>query len=200
MKILKLLIYIIILILFPHSNEKILADEGLSGLLEGIRSKYGDLPGFVVAYNLEMKTSSLDLLGEQMSDLATGKIYFKPPHFLMLKQETPKQETMIADGKIFWYYIPQKKQVYKSPLEKSGKVLRLISDIFQGLKKVDESFNVVRSSHDKEGEQRLKLTPNPPWLEIDYVYIIVAETNFSIRVVETHDHAGYINKFTFGSF
>lgn len=139
------------------------------------------------------------MLGEQMkTDLATGRIHFRPPYSLRIQQETPKTEAVITDGDTLWWYIPQKKQVYRYPSDRAGRELRLLGEIFQGLRQVSESFVVVQSGLGTKGEYQLKLIPNPPWLQIDHIKLLVVRGDFYIRVVEIHNYIGSITRFTLG--
>ena len=93
--------------------------DNLSGILEGIRNKHNHLPGLTVNYTREVITRSMSMLGKQVKgDLATGRIYFRPPYFLRLEQKTPQTEAIIADGETLWWYIPQKKQAHQYPFRK----------------------------------------------------------------------------------
>ena len=175
------------------------AEDQLSKVLDGVLDRYGQLPGLAVTYEREVITKSMAMLGMQTKkDLATGRIYFKAPHFLRLEQETPRPETVINNGDVLWWYIPQKKEVYKYPAQKLGREMQVLNDIFQGLKKVRDSFDVKLVADSKEGYE-LKLTPNPPWEQIEYVVLRVDTVDFHIRVVESHDYLGGLTIFTLGN-
>lgn len=191
--------FIILLSISVSQPNPVYANHKLSEILDGIRKRYGHLPGLTISYKREIITKSMAMLGEQMSrDLASGKIHFKPPYLLRIQQETPRSEVVITDGKTLWWYIPQKKQVYRHPANKSAQELRLLSDIFQGLREVEESFVSELSSLDNEGEYQLKLIPNPPWPQIEQVNLIVKKGDFHIRVVEIHNYLGSITRFILG--
>ena len=171
-------------------------DDPLARILEGVREKYRDMPGFSVPYEREIITRSMALLGDDMkSDLATGRIYFKPPHYLKVQQESPRNEEVITDGNTIWWYIPQQKQVYRYPSNQLGQELGVLSDIFQGLKEAEESFHVVLQGKDERGFQQMELHPDPPWSQLDHIKISVDEDNYSIRVVEIHNYVGGITRF-----
>lgn len=171
----------------------------LSAILKGIRSKYGHLPGLTVPYEREIITKSMALLGEPVkTDLATGHFFFKPPHYLKVQQETPRPETVIADGHTLWWYIPQKKQAYRYPSDKVGQELRLLSDIFLGLKKVEENFDVILEGDDSQERYRIKLNPNPPWPEIKVINLSVDKKDYAIRVVEIYNTFGGVTRFNLG--
>ena len=192
--------FMMLLLIFLSPLNLVRADDQLAVILEGIREKYGSLPGLNVLYEREIISKSMVLLGDQKNgDLATGRIYFKPPHFLKVAQETPKPEAVITDGDTLWWYIPYKKQVYRYPSHKLGQELRLLGDIFQGLREVEESFEVILlEDGDNEGKHQLRLTPNPPWPQIDHINLSIDKGDYPIRMVEIHNYIGSITIFTLG--
>jgi outer membrane lipoprotein-sorting protein len=189
----------ILLWLFLWQSQPVVANDQVSKVLEGVRKNYGHLPGLTVTYKREILTKSMAMLGETTKgDLATGRFYFKPPYFLKVQQETPKVETVISDGKTLWWYVPHKKQVYQYPSDKLGKELRLLSDIFHGLRKVEEGFDVTLTADDPKEGYHLKLTPNPPWPEIQYINLLVVHGSYAIRVVENYNYLGGVTRFILG--
>ena len=192
-------IYMILISIFLTSSSPVMADDQLSGILEGIKKMYGNLPGLSVTYKREIISSSMAMLGDQMKgDLATGQIYFKPPHFLRVQQETPKEEAVITDGDTLWWYIPEKKQVHRYPSHQLGQELRLLGDIFQGLRGVEESFQVIQTDIGNKKIHQLKLIPNPPWEQIDYITLSVNLGDCHIRILEIHNYIGGMTRFILG--
>jgi outer membrane lipoprotein-sorting protein len=190
-------LFLLLICLWPGSL--VIADVQLSEILEGVRKRYGPLPGLSLSYEREIITRSMAMLGGSMdADLATGQIHFKPPSFLKVQQETPKLETISTDGHILWWYIPHKSQVYRYPSHELGKELRLLSDIFHGLRAVEESFDVILIGFDEKGDHHLKLIPNPPWAEVHHIMLSVSQKDYTIRKVEIHDQIGGITRFILG--
>jgi outer membrane lipoprotein carrier protein len=174
------------------------AEEQLSQILGGIKKRYAQLEGLSVPYKREIVTKSMALLGNQMkADVATGRIFFKPPHFLKVQQETPTPEDLITDGNLLWWYIPQKHQAHRIPSSKLGNELRLLADIFQGLRGVEESFVVVLVGEDEKG-LTLELTPNPPWPDVHHINLSVNPKDFLIHRVEVYDPIGGVTRFYLG--
>jgi outer membrane lipoprotein carrier protein len=139
------------------------------------------------------------LLGETADrDLASGRIYFKPAHHLRIEQEEPRPESVVSDGETLWWYLPHKKQVYRYPSQKLGQEIRLLGDILQGLKAVEERFDVRVEEDDSEGNHRLRLTPNPAWEQLDHINLFVAPEEFCIRMVEIYNILGSVTRFTLG--
>ena len=179
-------------------SSPIMAGDQASVILEGIRERYGPMSGLSSTYRREILSRSMAMLGDRNGgDLATGLIYFKPPYFLKIKQETPKPEIITTDGNILWWYIPHKKLVYRYPSNKLGRELRLLGDVFQGLREVEENFQVTLLEAEKKGAFRLMLKPVPPWPETDHINLTVTRDNYSILAVEIHNLLGNITKFDF---
>jgi outer membrane lipoprotein-sorting protein len=193
----KAITMISLLMLFQSGQA--FAGDDLSKILEGIRGKYGHLPGLTIDYTREVVTRSMSMLGNQIKgDLATGKIYFKPPYSMRLEQKTPEPETIIADGKILWWYVPQKKSAHKYSFKEFGKELRLLSDIFRGLTKVEENFKVEMGLRNERGEYQIQLSPDPPWQEINRI-ILTVTPEYKIGVVNIFNQLGGITRFTLDS-
>jgi len=171
------------------------AKGDLQDILNGIQKNYGGLPGLSLSYSREVITRSMSMLGDQVKgDLATGKMFFKPPYFLKLEQATPKQETVIANEDTIWWYTPEEKRVYKYPA-KEFKELRLLSDIFRGLIQVEERFEVALLEPNEEGEYQVELKPKLPWQNIDRIILSVTSTH-TLRMVNIHYQLGSVTLFT----
>lgn len=188
-----------LLLVFLSPASVATADMQLSEILAGVQKRYGDLPGLSIPYKREIITRSMALLGGSMdADMASGHIHFKPPKFLKVQQDTPKQETIISDGNTLWWYIPHKSQAYRYPSHQLGKEIQLLNDIFRGLRAVEESFDVMLMEMDEKGGYQLKLIPNPPWAEIHHIMLSVSQGDDTIRKVEIHNQIGGITRFILG--
>jgi len=175
-------------------------EEPLQTILDGLKEKYGHLSGLKVDYTREIITRSMSLLGSQAEgDRAEGHIFFKPPHFLRLEQKRPAEETVLTDGAVLWWYIPEKNEVHKYDAGKFGKELGLLSDIFRGLVRVGERFDVTRLPEKEPDSVRLQLVPVPAWEEIDRI-VIALTPGHDIRAVEIHNLLGTVTRFKLGRF
>lgn len=173
-----------------------LARDDLTDILQGIRKKYGDLPGLTLSYSREVITKTMTMLGDQFKgDLATGRMFFKPPYFLKLTQGTPKPETIISDENTIWWYIPDEKRVYKSSAKEFGRELMLLSDIFRGLIQVRERFQVTLLETNELREYQIELRPNTQWENIDHI-ILTVTAEYGIRIVGIHYQLGSVTLFT----
>jgi outer membrane lipoprotein-sorting protein len=195
-----LIIYLLVSAIMPLPNAVPSdGDDSLTVVLNGILKRYGDLPGLAVTYQREIITKSAAILGDEMkTDLATGSFIFKSPCYLKVIQDLPREEIIITDGRIIWWYIPDDKIVYRYPADKLGKELELLSDIFKGLNKATESFDITyEESTDKE-TYHLNLVPKEPWEEIDHISLSVSRDGFNIMVVEIYNLFGSTTQFRLG--
>jgi outer membrane lipoprotein-sorting protein len=190
--------WMLVLVLLFIGLSPCQADEQLSQILAGIKRRYAQLPGLSVPYKREILTKSMALLGGQVkADVATGRIFFKPPYFLKVQQETPAPEDLITDGNLLWWYIPRKHEAHRIPSSKLGNEIRLLADIFQGLRGVEESFVVVLVGEDEKG-LTLELTPNPPWPDVHHIDLSVGRKDSLIQKVEVYDLMGGVTRFYLG--
>jgi outer membrane lipoprotein-sorting protein len=190
---------IIMLILFLCPWTSVMADDQLAGILEGVQKRYGPLPGLAVSYEREVITRSMAMLGIQtQKDLASGMIYFKPPNSLKVQQETPDPEVVIINKDTLWWYIPQKKQVYKYPSHKLGQEMQLLSDIFRGLQQVESRFKVTLIAYHTDTGCEIKLEPDPPWEQIDHIKLWIDRGKYTIRIIEIYNYLGGLTRFTLG--
>ena len=176
-----------------------LADARLSGILEEIKAYYGSLPGLTVSYERDIVSRSMAMLGQGMkTDLASGLLHFKPPHFLRLQQKMPKPEDVITDGEILWWVIHDKNRVYRYPSHKLGKELKVLGDIFQGLRDVEGSFDIALKAYGVEEGHLIELRPNPSWPEVDHIIVTVDPETSLIRRVGIYNPLGGRTRFTLG--
>ena len=113
---------------------------------------------------------------------------------MRLEQETPRSETIIYNGDTLWWYIPDKKCVYKYPAQQFGQELRFLSNLFGGLGKVTEDFKVSIIDQKDTGEFLVKLRPDPSWENIDYMVLTLTGSN-DIQGVDIHNQLGSITRF-----
>jgi outer membrane lipoprotein-sorting protein len=174
------------------------ADESLHSILQGIRKHYGSQPGLAIPYERGITSKTMQMMGDQQkTDLATGRLYFKSPNMLRIEQETPSQELVVTNGQTLWWYVPKKETVYRFRSGNLGRELKLLGDIFQGLRGMEESFMAVLSDQG-EGRYRIELTPKEPWPEVSHIVVTVLQQDYRIAVIEIHNMIGGITRFTLG--
>ena len=174
------------------------SEDNVTAVLDGIQNRYKSAKAMSVPYTREVITRSMSMLGNQArGDLATGIIYFKPPHFLKLDQEKPKKEIIIADDKTLWWVIPSKKEAHQYPTDTFGKELALLGDIFRGLSQVKDRFKIQLEKPDEKGNHQLVLLPDPPWQEIDRILLTITPDH-EIQTVNIINTLGGTTRFNLG--
>lgn len=171
------------------------AGSNVTDIIEGIRAIYGGLPGLSIGYHREVITRSMSMLGKKArGDRASGRIYFKPPHFLRLDQKKPHPEIIITQGTYLWWYIPNKEKAYQYPAKEFGRELKLLTDIFRGMVKVEDNFQVILHNADDPPNHHIELIPDPPWQEVDRIHLIVTPA-YDIAEIRIHNLMGSITVF-----
>ena len=187
----------LLLCLFPWGA--LAEDAKLSTIFEGIRKRYGLVSGLTLTYEREVITKSMAMLGSQVKpEVATGVIYYKAPHSLKFQQETPTKEILITDGNVLWWYIQAKNQAHRYSSHQLSRELKLLGDIFQGLRGVEQSFVILQKGEDEKGALILEVTPSPSWGDIDHIDLTVTPASFHIQKVEIYNLLGGLTRFKLG--
>ena len=174
-------------------------DLKLSAILEGIRKNYGLVPGLTLTYEREVITKSMAMLGSQVKpEVAAGVIYYKSPHSLKFQQETPTKEILVTDGNVLWWYIQAKNQAHRFSSHQLSQELKLLGDIFQGLRGVEQSFVILQKGEDEKGALILEVTPSPSWGDIDHIDLTITPGTFHIQKVEIYNLLGGLTRFRLG--
>ena len=191
-----LIIPLFVLLIGSIPLGKALPDDRLSTVIGGIGGRYGNAKGLTAEYTREAISKTMAKLGvADRHDLAKGRLYFMPPHFLRLEQAAPQEELLLTDGQILWWYIPIKKEAIKYPAKKFGKELSLLSDVFKGLKDTENRFQITLKAISETSIYHLILKPEPPWQEIDHLEVIIAKGDFAIEQVDIYDNIGGLTRF-----
>jgi outer membrane lipoprotein-sorting protein len=191
------IVFVLFLSLLPWSARA--ADPSLSTIFEGIRKTYGLVPGLSFTYEREVISKSMTMLGEQAKpEVATGVIYYKAPHFLKFQQETPTKEILVTDGNVLWWYIQAKNQAHRYSSHQISEEVKLLGDIFQGLRGVEQSFVILQKGENDKGDLILEVTPKPSWGDIDHIDLTVIPGSFHIQKVEIYNLLGGLTRFKLG--
>ena len=188
---------VLLLSLLPWSA--LAADPALSAILEGIRKRYGSAPGLTLNYEREVITKSMAMLGDQVkAETAAGLIHYKSPHLLKFQQETPTKEILVTDGNLLWWYIQAKNQAHRYSGHQLSQEVKLLGDIFQGLRGVEQSFVILQKGEDDKGALILEVTPSPSWGDIDHIDLTLTPGSFHIQKVEIYNLLGGLTRFKLG--
>ena len=167
-------------------------------IMDGMRNRYGNAKGIAADYTREAISKTMALLATaERHDIAQGRLYFKPPYSLRLEQTTPQEELLVTDGQTLWWHVPHKKEVYKYPALEFGQELRLLSDIFMGLRDARANFEIALRSHPDTNALLLILKPDPPWPDIDHLEVMILRDDYTIKQVEIYNMVGGLTRFVF---
>jgi len=172
------------------------AQQDAGTLINRMQEKYGALKAASAPYTREVISRSTAMMGGKVTgDLASGRLFFQAPHFMRMEQEDPTHEILVTDGHTLWWYLPDKKTAYRYPADKFGKELTVLGDLFQGLKSVEKRFQIAQMGPGKTDGFRLKLTPTPPWEQVDHL-VLGLSRSFDIQFLEIHNLLGSVTRFT----
>jgi chaperone LolA len=164
-------------------------------VLRELGERYGGLPGLSMEYRREVITAGSSTGGgKTVQDIAEGRLYFKPPHYIKLVQVTPMEEQLITEGRNVWWYIPEKNKTERYPASFFGKQLDLLSEILQGFPEGSESFRCEASQ--RESGTLLTLKPDPPWKDVQHI-MIELNPQQAIRSISIRNHLGSATRFVF---
>jgi outer membrane lipoprotein-sorting protein len=164
-------------------------------VLQDLGKRYGGLPGLSLEYRREVISGGSSTDGDKtIQDVAVGRLYFKPPHFIKLLQLQPREEHLITEGKNVWWHIPDKNKIERYPVSFFGRQLKLLSEILQGFPEGSESFHCDASP--RESGTVLILKPDPPWKDVDHLMIEVSPLH-AIRSINIRSHLGSTTRFVF---
>jgi len=171
-------------------------DDQTSEIMNGIRDRYGNAGGLAADYTREAISKTMALLETaQRHDVATGRLYFKPPHCLRLEQTSPREELLLTDGQTLWWYIPFKAEAYRYPAKRFGRELSLLSDVLKGLKDSEDKFRITSREDPEALAHHLFLNPEPPWQDIDHLEVRASKRDFAINQVDIYNTIGGLTRF-----
>jgi hypothetical protein len=117
---------------------------------------------------------------------------------LKFQQETPTKEILVTDGNVLWWYIQAKNQAHRYSAHQLSQELKLLGDIFQGLRGVEQSFVILQKGEDEKGALILEVTPSPSWGDIDHIDLTITPGTFHIQKVEIYNLLGGLTRFKLG--
>jgi len=172
----KTLLFKIFALLLALLAQRVSAQEAFL-LLGEITKKYEEAQGLCIEYTRELRTRSMSMLGgEAKGDLAKGKIYVMPPHYMRLEQKSPREELIITEGKNLWWYIPEEKKAYLYPAERFGKQMRLIGEILSPSSEIGKKFKARLVEPASKENWVIELIPLQPWEELDHLLVHITKT------------------------
>src|SRR5262245_58286541 len=85
----------------------------VSHIVKRLQERYDSTQGFRADFTQEVESATL---GQKVE--SRGTVVFKKPG-RMRWEFTEPQQTLVSDGKFFWFYQPLEKQVLKTPFQQA---------------------------------------------------------------------------------
>ena len=140
-----------------YSADK--ASLTLNEIIAKVESRYA-ASGFSAHFD---QTSTIKAM--EITDIASGKVFIKPPGMMRWEYEKPDKQIIISDSKKLWVYRPEDNQVMigKAPFFfGNGKGAGFLSDI----KLIKQKFNIILEKKSADNFYILKLLPRDKTFDI----------------------------------
>ena len=162
------------------SSEDSLSKQEIIAKLE---SRYGGAD-IQAEFTQESTLAAMDI-----TDTATGRVWFKHPGMMRWEYETPDQHAIVTDGETLWIHRPVDNQVIVGDALTyfgNGKGASFLSNI----ELVKEEFSVEKAADPKPGYISLKLIPRQKELEISKIFLNIDPETFIVEGVTTKNAYG----------
>jgi outer membrane lipoprotein carrier protein len=119
-----------------------------------------------------------------ITDTATGKVWFKRPGMMRWEYETPEKYAIISDGTTLWIYRPEDNQVVVGDAMAyfgNGKGASFLSNF----KLVKDVYSLSLADPANYGQYRLKLIPHQKQLDLSAIFLNIDKKTFDIKNVQT---------------
>ncbi len=166
------------------------ADE-LNRILNGIEKRYSG-KDFSANFFQQSTLKAIDI-----SENATGKVFFSHPGKMRWEYRTPEQHQIITNGSTLWIYRPGEKQVVQgNALEffKAGAGGAFLSDIAR----IREGYDITIEKTDAQAV-RLLLIPKKKTPDIDAIKLVVSTKSHAVETVVTSNIYGDTTKLQFSN-
>jgi outer membrane lipoprotein carrier protein len=97
----------VLLPLFAH------ADASLSNAVDKLQKKYQNMESFQAGFTQSYQSKRFS--GSTQTE--TGVVYLRKGGLMRWEYQKPEKKIFISDGIFYFYYVPQDKQVVKSPVD-----------------------------------------------------------------------------------
>jgi outer membrane lipoprotein carrier protein len=171
----------------PAAGEE---EMGRAELVEKLESRYGGAD-IKASFYQESTLEAMDI-----TDTATGRVWFKHPGMMRWEYETPDAHAIITDGKRLWIHRPADNQVILGDAASyfgNGKGASFLSDI----EELKEMFSIEKVPAGEPGRYRLKLLPRRESLDLARVFLDIEKEGFLVRQVTTVNAYGDTTRITF---
>ncbi len=127
-----------------------------------------------------------------------GKVYFKKKGMMRWDYTVPNQK-LLSDGRHFWYYHPEEKQVFVSEVSKVLKEKTPLA-FLAGEGNISRDFNVLNLNESvsaKEDHYVMEVAPKEPLANLSKLILTVDKKSYTILQVDVFDGMGNMTRTRF---
>jgi len=174
----------------PHSAFFAEA-ASVSDIVKRLQERYDSTAGFRADFTQEVESATL---GQKVE--SRGTVVFKKPG-RMRWEFTEPQQTLVSDGKFFWFYQPAEKQVLKTPFQQAFSSTTPASFLL-GVGRLDQDFNISLAGETADSYQ-LRLTPKKDPEALGLLDLVVSAKTFDILQATVTDPLGNVTRLHFSN-
>ncbi|MBI3758123.1 MAG: outer membrane lipoprotein chaperone LolA [Deltaproteobacteria bacterium] len=155
-------------------------------IIKNLQTRYDSTSGFRADFQQEVESATL---GQKVE--ARGTVVFKKPGRMRWEFTEPIQ-TLVSDGKFFWFYQPAENQVIKTPFQQAFSSSTPASFLL-GVGQLEKDFTVSLTS-ETAAEYQLRLTPKQDPEAIGLLDLTVNARTFDIQQAIVTDPLGNVTR------
>jgi len=147
-------------------------------LVKNLEKRY-TVADFSATFFQESTLKAMDI-----TDTATGKVWFKRPGMMRWEYETPEKYAIISDGTTLWIFRPEDNQVVVGDAMSyfgNGKGASFLSNF----KLVKDVYLLSLADPADDDQYRLKLVPHQKQLDLSAIFLNIDKKTFDIKSVQT---------------
>lgn len=178
------------LFITPHSSFAA-QTASVSDIVKRLQERYDSTEGFRADFTQEVESATL---GQKVE--SRGTVVFKKPG-RMRWEFTEPQQTLVSDGKFFWFYQPAEKQVLKTPFQQAF-ISTTPASFLLGVGRLEQDFNISLTGETADSYQ-LRLTPKKDPEALGVLDLVVSAKTFDILQATVTDPLGNITRLHFSN-
>ncbi len=172
-------------VLSQNSSQKLdvtpnVSDLSPDDIIKKVETRYA-VPGFSAFFSQVSTIKAMEI-----TDSASGKVFFKRPDKMRWEYETPDRQTIITNGSTLWIYRPEDNQVMvgKAPaFFEDGKGFSFLSD----MELIKKKFRILLEKKAENDNHVLKLLPREKTHDVSVIYLFVSTKTFEVVKIVTYN-------------
>ena len=152
-------------------------------IIKNLEKRY-NTADFSARFSQESALKALDI-----TDTASGKVWFKHPGMMQWEYEQPEKYAIISDGKTLWIFRPEDNQVMIGDAMTyfgNGKGASFLSNF----NLVQDTYTVTVTTPAAPDQYALKLVPRQKQLDLSAIFLNIDKASFEIKSVVTLNEYG----------